>query len=195
MHYDFLNLFHPITIAEFQSIEQNFQQKKFKKNEFIITPDEVQTEMYFVCEGIQMSYYESDKKNHVIAFTYPPNLCALPESFLMQQPSRFYLTCLTDTTVYALRYPTLQQIFHDNHNIERLFRKMTEAVLVGFINRYVELHALSMEDRFKAFCARSPQLLHQIPHKYIASYLNIDPTNFSKLFNHIKIIDQFDSLS
>jgi hypothetical protein len=63
---------------------------------------------------------------------------------------------------------------------------MTEAVLAGMINRHIELHSLSMEERYRTFCQRSAHLLHTVPHKYIASYLGIDPTNFSKLFNSVR---------
>ena len=64
---------------------------------------------------------------------------------------------------------------------------MTEAILAGMINRHIELHSLTIEERFKVFCQRSPHLLQLVPHKYIASYLGIDPTNFSKLFNSVRI--------
>lgn len=40
-----------------------------------------------------MSFYETDKKTHAIAFTYYPNLNAIPESFSFQVPSNYYLTC------------------------------------------------------------------------------------------------------
>jgi hypothetical protein len=49
------------------------------------------------------------------------------------------------------------------------------------------LHSLSIEDRYRIFTQRSAFLLQLVPHKYIASYLHIDPTNFSKLFNTVRI--------
>lgn len=133
-----------------------------------------------------MSFFETEKKTHVIAFTYPPNICAIPESFSFQKPSTYYLTCLTDSEMDAIRYADLQRVFDRSQRVERLFRRMTEAVLAGMINRHTELHSLSMEERYRAFCQRSSHLLQSVPHKYIASYLGIDPTNFSKLFNRVK---------
>lgn len=134
-----------------------------------------------------MSYFETDDKTHVIAFTYPPNLCAIPESFQFQTPSKYYLACLTNSELESISYEELQLLFNQSQQLERLFRKMTESILAGMINRHMELHALSMEERFKTFCQRSPHLLQLVPHKYIASYLDINPTNFSKLFNAVKI--------
>ena len=136
--------------------------------------------------GAQMSFFDANNKTHVVAFTYAPGLCADPESFSFQKPSNCFLTCLTDSEFESISYTDLQVLFDQSQEIERLFRKMTETVLAGLINRHIELHALTMEERFKQFCRRSPHLLQVVPHKYLASYLGIDPTNFSKLFNNVK---------
>jgi CRP-like cAMP-binding protein len=85
-----------------------------------------------------------------------------------------------------LTFGELQALFDQSPPIERLFRRMTEAVLAGIINRHLELHTLTMEERYKAFCRRSAHLLQRVPHKYIASYLGIDATNFSKLYNTVR---------
>ena len=146
----------------------------------------VQRNLYFVQSGVQMSYFEAERKDHVVAFTYAPGWCAVPELFSFQLPSRYNLICLTDSEMDYLTYDELQLLFDQSQPLERLFRKMTEAMLAGLINRHIELHTLTMEERFKSFCRRSPHLLHLVPHKYLASYLAIDATNFSKLFNNVK---------
>ena len=133
-----------------------------------------------------MSYFDADAKTHIIAFTYPPDICAIPESFQFQMPSKYFLTSLTDSELQYIAYNELMGLFDQSQQLERLFRRMTEFVLAGMINRHIELHSLTIEERYKAFCRRSPHLLHLVPHKYIASYLGIDPTNFSKLFNRVK---------
>ncbi|TVR76003.1 MAG: Crp/Fnr family transcriptional regulator, partial [Chitinophagaceae bacterium] len=166
---------------------EKLKPKTFKKGDFLTVPGQVQKVLYFVKSGVQMSYFETEIKTHVIAFTYAPGLCAIPESFSLQAPSKNYLRCLSDSEMDYITFDELQKLFDESHQIERLFRKMTEFVLAGIINRHIELHSLTIEDRFKAFCQRSPHLLHLVPHKYIASYLSIDPTNFSKLFNSVKI--------
>lgn len=184
--YDFLRLFHDITQADYELLTQNLRTQTYKKGELITVPGQIQRELYFVKTGVQMSFFDSDNKMHVMAFTYPPNLCVIPESFSFQIPSKYFLTCLTNSELEYITYDELLRLFNQSQQIERLFRRMTEAVLAGLINRHIELHSMSIEERYKAFCKRSPHLLQLVPHKYIASYLNIDPTNFSKLFNTVK---------
>jgi CRP-like cAMP-binding protein len=184
--FEYFQLFHPIPKSDYEMLTKNLKTKFCKKGENLIVPGQTQQELYFVKSGVQMSYFDADNKTHVVAFTYPPNLCAIPESFSFQSPSKYFLTCVTDSELAYLSYEELQVLFDKSQQIERLFRRMTEVVLAGIINRHIELQSLNMEERYISFCQRSAQLLNLIPHKYIASYLGIDATNFSKLFNHVK---------
>lgn len=184
-----LQQFHPIGDDDWQEIASKLKPGFYKKGSILTNPGQVQRELFFVRDGVQMSYISDDEndKMHVMAFTYAPGLCAIPDSFMLQQPSAYSLTCLTDSRLDALRFEDLQILFDRSQQIERLFRKMSESILAGLIKRHQEWMMLSMEDRYREFCRRSPHLLRLSPHKYIASYLSIDPTNFSKLYNNIRI--------
>jgi CRP-like cAMP-binding protein len=185
--HSYLKLFHNIGAADYALLTGNLKPRTFKKGDLIISPGQIQRELYFVRSGVQMSYFETDKKIQVIAFTYFPNLCVIPGSFSSQTPSTYSLSCLTDSELEYLNFEEIHQLFDQSRSIERLFRRMTEVILAGMIDRHIELHALTIEQRFRTFCQRSPHLLQVVPHKYIASYLGIDPTNFSKLFNHVRL--------
>ncbi|MCU0339680.1 MAG: cyclic nucleotide-binding domain-containing protein [Spirosomaceae bacterium] len=186
-HLDYFRLFHPVQEADWRMFAAQLRPKFCTKGEVLIVPGQVQRELYLVKSGVQMSFFDTTHKTHVMAFTYPPNLCAIPESFFFQTPSKYALTCLTDSALACIHFNDLQNLFDKSQNIERLFRRMTEAILSGVIQRHTELHSLTIEERYRAFCQRSPHLLQIVPHKYIASYLHIDPTNFSKLYNQVKI--------
>jgi CRP-like cAMP-binding protein len=185
--YEYLKIFHEISPIQYNILREEFKTKSCKKNEHLIVPGQIQKELYFVKKGVQMSTYEAENKSITVAFTYPPNLCAIPESFSLQKPSQYFLTCITDSEFDSISYDQLQLLFDHSQGIERLFRKMNEALLAGVINRHIELQTLTIQQRYKSFCVRSPHLLQMVPHKYIASYLNIDNTNFSKLYNTVKI--------
>lgn len=186
IRHEYFKNFHDISIEDYELMKDKLKTKTIRKGDFITVPGQVQKELYFVKSGVQMSYFDGCGKTQVIAFTYFPNLCAIPESFSFQIPSKHFLISLTDSELEYITFEELQQLFDQSQQLERLFRKMTEFVLAGIINRHIELHCLTIEERYKTFCRRSPNLLQLVPHKYIASYLGINPTNFSKLFNHVK---------
>jgi CRP-like cAMP-binding protein len=184
--HDYFKLFHNINTTDYNLLTEKFQTKTFKKGDFITVPGQIQQELYFVRSGVQMSYFDTGDKIYTLGFTYFPLLCGIAESFSFQLPSKYYLTCLTDSELDYITFDNLQKLIDQSQPIERLFRRMTEAMFAGMIDLHIELRAMTIEERYKKFCHKSPELLHLVPHKYIASYLGIDPTNFSKLFNTIK---------
>lgn len=149
---------------------------------------EVERWMYFVLEGVQKSYYiTQDGKTHVMAFTYPPSMSGIPESFFTQTPARYYLESITESRFLRISFDKHQELMQEHRPLETLFRKGTEFLLKGVLERHYELMAYSMEERFTSFVKRSPHLLNLVPHKDLASYLRIDPTNFSKLLGSVKL--------
>jgi hypothetical protein len=71
--------------------------------------------------------------------------------------------------------------------IENLVRQGVTVSLSGLLERLVELQCYSSEQRFRKLLQRSPHILQLIPHKYLANYIGIDATNFSKLINTVRI--------
>ena len=150
-------------------------------------PGDVERYWYYVEAGIQKSYYQEAGRQHIIAFTYPPSFSGIPESFFKQEPSNCFLETITDSKFLRISFEKHNELLKKHRPIETLFRIATESFLVGLLERYYELMALDMESRFKSFTSRSPHLLGKIPQKDLASYLRIDPTNFSKLMNSVRI--------
>jgi CRP-like cAMP-binding protein len=183
----FFRQFSTLSESSYALFMDKCREKSADRGEILLKEGEVQKEMLLVLEGVQMSFYYHNDKQHIIAFSYPPSPSGVPESFFSQQPSRFCLQAMNASKFYAISYSDIQFLLENNKEWEVLFRKMTEAVLAGTIQRCVELQAYSMEERFIAFSKRSLPLFQLIPHKYLAAYLNISPTNFSKLYNRIKI--------
>jgi CRP-like cAMP-binding protein len=187
--YGLMNQISPLPQQSFTMMMAMMRRRSYKKGDFILLAGDIQQDLYFIQEGIQMSYYqdESSSAQHVMAFTYPPNACAVPESFLLRRPSPCSIMCLTDTEALALSHTALQELYDKAPGIERFFRISTELLLTGILQRHRERNSLTIEERYLQFARRSAHLLNKVPHKYIASYLDINPTNFSKLYNSIRI--------
>ncbi|WP_420386312.1 Crp/Fnr family transcriptional regulator [Roseivirga sp.] len=153
----------------------------------ITAPGETEQFFYFITEGIHKSHLLNGNKQHIIAFAHAPSFSGIPESFFTQQPSRYYLESITATEGLKISSHNHQMMLQKHEEINTLFRKITETFLTGVLQRQHELMSMTMETRFRTFVERSAYLLHKVPHKDIASYLNIDATNFSKLMNSIRI--------
>lgn len=184
---DFLNDISPVDNDILDEYISHWMEYHVPKKTIMTAPDEIEYHIYFVLEGVQKSYYLHDDKQHIIAFTYPPSFSGIPDSFLTQIPSKYFLETITESLFLRISYEKHQQLMQEHRQIETLFRKATEHWLIGMVQRHYELMAYDIEQRFRAFASRSPHLFGLVNNKDLASYLRIDSTNFSKLFNSIKI--------
>lgn len=183
----YLQSIHPVSVDILDAYLSEWSQFDAPRKTILTAAGKTEHYLYLVIEGIQKSYYLRDGKEHVIAFTYPLSFSGIPESFLSQSPSRYYLETINESTFIRLSYEQHQKLLKKYRPIETLFRKATEQILIGVLERHYELMAYNIEERFKSLMQRSPHLLNMVPHKDLASYLRIDPTNFSKLLASVKL--------
>ena len=142
---------------------------------------------YFVLEGWQKSFsIRDDGKQFVQAFTYPPSLSGVPDSFLNQTPARVQLETVTRSRFLAIHYQRFNELLEADRQIECMLRLLLQNMLAELLARQIEFQSHSARERFENFMKRSGQLLNLIPHKDIASYLRIDATNFSKLLSEFR---------
>jgi CRP-like cAMP-binding protein len=184
----FIGQLHPLTGAETSAFTAHWKPITVKRKTILTATGETERYLYFVLEGVQRAFYLGDAhKEATIVFTYPPSFSGVADSFLTQTPSLYFLETLTASRFLRIGYAEVQQLIDKFPNIQQLFFKATAFALKGALLRHVELQCFSSEEKFKTLLKRSPHILNLVPHKYLASYLGIDPTNFSKLLGTIRI--------
>ena len=183
----YLSSFYNISAEILEEYISNWSKYSVPRKSVITECGRTERYLYFVKDGIQKSYYLNEGKQHVMFFAYSPSFSGIVESFFTQTPSKYYLETITDSTFLRIPYTKHAQLIKEYRELETLFRIITEQFLIGIIERHHQLMAFNTETRFKEFVKRSPHLINMLSQKEIASYLRIDPTNYSKLINTVKI--------
>jgi CRP-like cAMP-binding protein len=184
----FIQQIYPLTKEEVDAFVSDWQTMTVKRKTILTVAGETERYLYFVLEGVQRAFYVGDENREAtIVFTYPPSFSGVADSFLTQTPSLYFLETITASRLLRISYQALQQRILQFPNIQQLLFKATAFALKGALERHIELQCFSNEQKFKTLLKRSPHILHLVPHKYLASYLGIDPTNFSKLLATVKI--------
>ncbi len=178
---NFLREIHPIDESILSHYFSQFELISIPKKTILTAAGSTERYLYLVLEGFQKSFYLHEGKEYLMAFTYPPSFSGIPESFFNQNPSKYFLNTITDSQFLRISFENHEKLIQDYRPLETLFRKFLQLVLAGVIERHHELMAFDIRTRFRVFMDRSGHLVNKIPHKDIASYLRIDPTNFSKL--------------
>ncbi|MDF2454983.1 MAG: Crp/Fnr family transcriptional regulator [Cytophagaceae bacterium] len=178
----------PLTEEEWQDFASLWKPHAAKRKEIITAAGEAEAHLYFVTEGVQRVYYfDEQEREATLVFTYAPSFGGVLDALTLKQPSRYYYETLTPSAFLKASYADLEALMLRRPAIERMVRQGLSQSLSGVLERLVELQCYTSEERFKKLLQRSPHILQLVPHKYLANYLGIDPTNFSKLMNRVRI--------
>ena len=159
-----------------------------KRKQTITAAGSQENYLYFVLDGVQRVFYLDDEgREATLIFTYAPSFGGVVDSFLLQQPSKYYYETLTASRFLRASMKEMHQLMTTRPAVETFIRKALSAVLGGLLERIVELQCYSSEEKYKRLMRRSPHILQLLPHKYLANYLGMDATNFSKLINSVRI--------
>jgi CRP-like cAMP-binding protein len=179
---------HPLSATEWDAFAAIWKPFTAKRKTVLTVAGETEKYLYFIAEGVQrMYYFDEQDREATILFTYAPSFGGVLDAGLLQQPSRYFYETLTPSLFLRAPYTELQPLMRRHIGIEILIRQGLTIALSGVLERLVELQCFSSEEKFKTLLRRSPHILGFVPHKYIANYLGMDATNFSKLLNSIRI--------
>ena len=183
-----IDAMHPLKPEEWEDFSAVWEPVSYKRKTVLTTAGEVERYLYFVLEGVQRAFYVDDvHPEATVVFTYPFSFSGIADSFLTRRPSKYFLETLTTSKMLRTSYQQVQQLMDKYHNFERWVRLAASHALMGVIERQIELTCYSAEEKFKTLLNRSPHVLQIIPHKYLASYLGIDPSTFSKLLASVRL--------
>jgi CRP-like cAMP-binding protein len=179
---------HPLQEKEIGDFCNIWQPVTYKRKTVLTAAGDTEKHLYFVLEGVQRAFYIGDNdKEGTIVFTYPHSFSGVADSFLTQRPSKYFFETLTASIMLRTTYDQVSGLMDRYHNFERMIRIAIGYSLAGVLERQIELQCFSAEEKFRTLLSRSPHVLRLIPHKYLASYLGIDATTFSKLLGSVRL--------
>lgn len=184
----FVSRIAPLEDDDWQAFAGIWSPYEAKRKTQLTRAGETERYLYFVTEGIQRIYYlKPDGREATIVFTYAPSFGGVIDSLLLQQPSRYFMETLTQSSFLRTHYQQWQQLVQSRWAVDQLAQRATLYALSGIMERMTELQCFSAEEKFRSLLARSPHVLQLIPHKYLANYLGLDATTFSKLLGSVRL--------
>jgi CRP-like cAMP-binding protein len=175
----------PEAWADFSAIWQPFEAKR---KTLLTRAGDTERYLYFVLEGVQRACFVGDDgREATLVFMYPPSFAGVADSFLLQKPARYYFETLTPSTFLRTTYAQVDALLQRHPALQRMILQAVSLTLEGTLSRQIELQCYTAEEKFRALLQRSPHMLTLVPHKYLANYIGVDATNFSKLLHKIRL--------
>ena len=157
-----------------------------KRKEFVMQPGEITKYEYYVIKGC-LKVYSLDRNGveHVSMFAIEDYWTGDMASFMLQQPSTYFIKALEDSEFLMISKENFERLFQEIPKFERFYRNLYQRSLVSYIQRTNQGISLTAEERYEIFLEKYPHIANRITQKDLAAYLGITPEFLSMIRSKI----------
>lgn len=157
------------------------QVKIFKKNERILSENEVEKYFSFVVKGLVVKYINHNGKKINIKFVTNGDVLCAAHSYFSSLPCNFFIDALEESTLVYFSKSVLDYLFSQGERFTQWGTVIMANLFLQFEEREKSLLLMDALTRLRFFMETRPTLMKKLSQVQIASYLNMQPETFSKL--------------
>lgn len=174
-----------ISTADWEIFSSKLSRHEFPKKSTLLRLGDVENHLSFVEKGIVRLYIPNAEGELTFGFVFSGAFVSAYDSFLTQKPSEYAVETITDTVLWRLGHKDLQEVYASSGIGNLIGRKASEALFLKKSKRELSLLRDSAEERYLKLFDERPELLREIPLKYIASYIGVTPQALSRIRRRI----------
>ena len=159
------------------------QRRIILKKALFLKAKEIENHISFIESGVVRLFIpkENPEKEITFGFSFKNQFVIAYDSLLTQTPSSYQLQALTETTILSITYEDLQLVYKHTHIGNLIGRLTAERLFLIKSKREQNLLNLSAEERYLKLFKERPELLKEIPLKYISSYIGVTAQALSRI--------------
>ena len=185
MRDQFLKLISQTVRLSEQEIELCFQYLEpvhYPKNKILEAEGKIPRYLYFVVSGFVRLFYYNEKGDEVTThINCPPGFITAYANFANQTPSDENLECVTECELLRIKKSALDDLVQQSPAFRDFSIIVLQQSLAYNERRAKDMAVLSAEQRYLKLLDEQPELLHNIPMQYIASFIGMNAKSLSRI--------------
>lgn len=157
----------------------------FPKRSLILEIGKTERYLSFIERGIIRFNIPKLDYDFTFGFAFENSFVSAYDSFLTQTPSSYNLEAITDCVLWRISYADLNTVYKTTQVGNFIGRKAIEDIFLKKMKREFTLLEDSAKTRYLNLMREQPELIKNIPLKYLASYIGIRPQSLSRIRKEI----------
>jgi CRP-like cAMP-binding protein len=182
---DYFESITPLSDDEWNAFSAKLLPQEFGKKDFILEEGKTENYLSFIANGIARFFLFKGEEEITFDFAFTGEFLSGYSSFITQTPASFNIQALSPTALWRISYKDLQEIYTTTNVGNRIGRYAAEQLFLSKSHREMTFLIQSAQERYLNLFTEQPQLLRQIPGKYLASYIGITPQALSRIRKRI----------
>lgn len=175
-----------ISSTDWQRIYDVAEEIVVEEQAHILQEGETCRHLYFLHQGLLRYYVWKDGEEKTKFFTPANQLFTSPQSFSLQQPSLENIQTLAPSQLLRIHYDQVQTLYELVPAWSKFIRLILLEVSHWTDELLQESQQYTAHERYQLMLEHEPELIRQVPLKYLASYLGIAPESLSRIRKKIR---------
>lgn len=164
-----------------QALTSVCREATFPKGHTLLSSQQRTTDLLFITKGIVRGFYYLDGKEITNWFAQEQEFATCFYAFISQTPSFESIEALEDTSATIIPYASLQNLYLQFPETERIGRRITENYYIKLEERILSLQFKTAKERYQYLTEQRASLLQRASLGQIASYLGITQETLSRI--------------
>ena len=153
-----------------------------KKKEFFLQAGNVQKAIGCITKGLVRSFYIDNNGDEITVGFYAEGEYATHfSSFIRQEPSKYSIQCLEDTSLVCLSLDGMNRLYELSSNFERYGRLVASEILMRQQARIESFIFQTAEERYLDFLEQHGDLFNRISLSHLCSFLGIERQTLTRI--------------
>ncbi|MES2652726.1 MAG: Crp/Fnr family transcriptional regulator [Bacteroidota bacterium] len=185
MHTQLLNLISQkivLTRADEELCKKYFDPVLFPKNQIIEHEGKIPKYLYFVVSGFMRLFYDNNLGDEVTThINCPPGFLTSYTNFINKTKANENVECITECKLLRITKIDLDFLIQNSLAFKDFSIWVFQQSITYNENRSKDLATLTAEQRYKKLIDNYPEIIHNVPLQYIASFLGMNPKSLSRI--------------
>jgi CRP/FNR family transcriptional regulator, anaerobic regulatory protein len=163
-----------------------FEPVMFPKNSMIEEEGKIPRYLYFVVSGYMRLFHYNDNGDEITThINCPPGFITSYFDFVNQTKAAENVECITECELLRITKDNLDRITSQSEAFKNFSIRVFQQSIAYNENRSKELATLTAEQRYQKLIDNYPQIVHNVPLQYIASFLGMNAKSLSRIRRQI----------
>jgi len=159
-----------------------FKYASVTKGTSLIEAGKLTDKVFFTLSGYLRCFKMLDTAEELVVHLVGPG-CAIttPSSFFLETKSTETLQAITDCELFYISKSDLEKLYSMDSKWQTFARKLMESTIIEKEERIIDQISLTAHERYLKLIQKHPDIVQNVPVKYIASYIGIQPESLSRI--------------
>ena len=183
----YLEFFHSISEEDKEEIAKSFQPRTLVEGDYLLHPNHICRELFFIKEGILRIIVQNEKGNPITYFFLKENqFCTILKSFNNQTITAEGIQAACDVEVLAINRVELLGLYERLPYLKNLIDEITQRALLDKIELKNSYLGHDSTARYKLFIMQQADIAMRVSLSDVASYLGITQQSLSRIRRNIR---------